>query len=96
MDIQRAQAVLFGLAVGDALGYPVEFNSLEEIKQIYGPNGILEPPDPAHYTDDTQMTIALAEGLLEFRGIDIAQGDHPGDERIVVRRLLRRAAGRSA
>lgn len=65
MDIQRAQAVLFGLALGDALGCPVEFNSLHQIKDAYGPDGILEPPDPAYYTDDTQMTIALAEGLLE-------------------------------
>lgn len=65
MVIERAQAVLFGLALGDALGCPVEFQSLREIKDTYGPDGILEPPDPAYYTDDTQMTIALAEGLLE-------------------------------
>lgn len=65
MDVQRAQAVLFGLALGDALGCPVEFNSLHQIKETYGPDGILEPPDPAYYTDDTQMTIGLTEGLLE-------------------------------
>jgi ADP-ribosylglycohydrolase len=62
---ERAQAILFGLALGDALGWPVEFRDLESVKGIYGFQGIREPPDPAMYTDDTQMTIALTEGLLE-------------------------------
>lgn len=62
---QQAQAILFGLALGDALGFEVEFDSLDAIKRTYGPRGIQEPPDPALYTDDTQMTLALAEGLLD-------------------------------
>jgi ADP-ribosylglycohydrolase len=65
MSIQTAESVLFGAALGDALGWPVEFTSLTAIKQKYGPAGIQEPPDPAEYTDDTQMTLALAEGLLD-------------------------------
>lgn len=67
--IDKFEAVLFGLALGDALGFPTEFARLPEIRQIYGQHGIQEPPDPALYTDDTQMTIALAEGLLDA-GID--------------------------
>jgi ADP-ribosylglycohydrolase len=62
---QQAQAILFGLALGDALGWPTEFKSLAQIKEAYGVQGIQEPPDPAVYTDDTQMTTALTEGLLE-------------------------------
>lgn len=69
MSVKQAQAVLFGLALGDALGWPTEFKSLERIKATYGPDGIQEPPDPALYTDDTQMTFALAEGLLDA-GLD--------------------------
>jgi ADP-ribosylglycohydrolase len=65
MSIQTAESLLFGLALGDALGWPVEFSNLTAIKQQYGATGIQEPPDPAEYTDDTQMTIALAEGLLD-------------------------------
>ena len=61
----RETAVLWGAALGDALGWPVEFRSLAEIKAAYGPQGIQDVPDPAEVTDDTQMTIALAEGLLE-------------------------------
>lgn len=62
---KRAGAVLFGLALGDALGWPVEFKQLHEIQAIYGPKGIQNPPNPALYTDDTQMTIALTEGILD-------------------------------
>lgn len=69
MTAERAQAILFGLALGDALGWPTEFLKLPRIKAAYGPAGIIEPPTPALYTDDTQMTIALAEGLLEA-GVD--------------------------
>lgn len=65
MSIQTAESLLFGLALGDALGWPVEFSNLTAIKQQYGTAGIQEPPDPAEYTDDTQMTLALTEGLLD-------------------------------
>lgn len=66
---EQIEAVLFGLALGDALGYTVEFRSLDGIKAAYGPGGIQHPPDPALYSDDTQMTVALAEGLLDG-GVD--------------------------
>src|SRR5689334_6400526 len=75
MSVEQAQAILFGLALGDALGYPTEFMRLHPIKDIpgiktkYGEAGIQEPPDPALFSDDTQMTIALTEGLLDA-GLD--------------------------
>jgi len=62
---QQIEAILFGLALGDALGYPVEFIKLPVIRQKYGSAGIQEPPFPVLYSDDTQMTLALAEGLLD-------------------------------
>lgn len=65
MSIQTAESLLFGLALGDALGWPVEFTNLTAIKRHYGDAGIQEPPVPAEYTDDTQMTLALIEGLLD-------------------------------
>jgi len=65
MSESQAQAILFGLALGDAIGWPVEFKDLQAIKSAYGQGGIAEPPDPALYTDDTQMTTALTEGLLD-------------------------------
>jgi ADP-ribosylglycohydrolase len=59
---------LLGGAVGDALGASVEFMSLAEIRQAFGPNGIRDYR-PAYgklgaITDDTQMTMFTAEGLL--------------------------------
>lgn len=60
---------LLGGAVGDALGWPVEFLSLRAIRERYGPAGIRDF-DPASaggrgaITDDTQMTLFTAEGVL--------------------------------
>jgi ADP-ribosylglycohydrolase len=60
---------MLGLAVGDALGAPVEFLTLNEIRQKFGPSGVtdLHPWGgfPAgYYTDDTQMSLATAEGCI--------------------------------
>jgi ADP-ribosylglycohydrolase len=54
--------------VGDALGAPVEFLSLDEIRARFGPGGVRELA-PAYgragaITDDTQMTLFTAEGLV--------------------------------
>ena len=66
----RYRGVMLGLAVGDALGAPVEFDSRESILAARGPQGVtdLEPwgRHPAGaVTDDTQMSIATAEGILD-------------------------------
>jgi ADP-ribosylglycohydrolase len=58
---------LIGGAVGDALGYAVEFMSLEQIRQKYGAYGITEyelTDGVAMISDDTQMTLFTANGLL--------------------------------
>lgn len=61
----KSRAILYGLALGDALGWPTEFKALEQIKAKYGAQGIQEPPDPAQFTDDTQMTLAIVRALLK-------------------------------
>jgi ADP-ribosylglycohydrolase/protein-tyrosine phosphatase len=72
--LSRIRGCLLGGAVGDALGAPVEFLSLGEIRAKFGPDGVREYA-PAYgrlgaITDDTQMTLFTAEGLLraEVRG----------------------------
>jgi len=62
---------MFGLAIGDALGRPTEFLSLKDIKSKYGVDGIQDLPESALYTDDTQMTIAIAEALIETGDQDV-------------------------
>jgi len=64
MDTNKAKGVIYGLAIGDALGRPTEFMSLSGIKADYGKRGINHLPEPALYTDDTQMSIAIAEALI--------------------------------
>jgi ADP-ribosylglycohydrolase len=60
---------LLGGAVGDALGAPLEFLlDIDEIRAKYGPAGLadydLEYGRRGAITDDTQMTLFTAEGLL--------------------------------
>jgi ADP-ribosyl-[dinitrogen reductase] hydrolase len=64
----RARGCFLGLAVGDALGAPFEYQQ-----------GPIAPPErflpfgnlPAgSYTDDTQLSILTAESILERKGLD--------------------------
>jgi ADP-ribosylglycohydrolase len=70
-DLGKAKGIIYGLAIGDALGYPTEFMSLDHIKAKYGSKGITNLPDPALYSDDTQMSIAVAETLVRAGDKDI-------------------------
>jgi ADP-ribosylglycohydrolase len=64
----RIRGCLLGGALGDALGWPVEFMSLAAIRERYGAVGIENPlisaAGVAEITDDTQMTLFTAEGVL--------------------------------
>lgn len=64
----KFQACLLGGAAGDALGYAVEFNSWQSIQEKYGKEGIrryqLNNQGVAEISDDTQMTLFTANGLL--------------------------------
>lgn len=64
----RIRGSLIGGAIGDALGYPVEFMSRDSILSRYGGRGIttfsLDRQGKALISDDTQMTLFTANGLL--------------------------------
>jgi ADP-ribosylglycohydrolase len=64
----RFAGCLLGGAVGDALGAPVEFMELAQILRQCGPAGVRGyEPGPGgigRITDDTQMTLFTAEGLI--------------------------------
>lgn len=67
----RELGCLLGGAVGDGLGYAVEFDALERIRARFGPNGIRSPvyhEGRLIVSDDTQMTMFTLEGLLRGPG----------------------------
>jgi len=69
---KNASGCLFGLALGDALGAATEFiGSAGEIEACFGPGGPAEPG--GRVTDDTQMTLAVAEALLASERLDSAR-----------------------
>lgn len=64
----KVRACLLGGALGDALGYPVEFDSLAGIESRYGSAGLTDFGQltrPAPVSDDTQMTLYTVDGLVE-------------------------------
>lgn len=66
--LDRIRGCLIGGAVGDALGYSVEFRSARDIFAIYGSQGICHYElfgGKALISDDTQMTLFTACGLLQ-------------------------------
>jgi len=72
----RVRGCLIAGAAGDALGYAVEFTAWSGIRAQYGQGGIQEyeldrATGTAIITDDTQMTLFTANGLLLQEG-------HPG------------------
>ena len=60
---QAASGALTGLALGDALGFPTEFNNVPSILAKCGPWRQMRLPKPAIVSDDTQMTLALGRGI---------------------------------
>ncbi len=65
--ISMFRGALLGLAVGDAMGFTVDRKSLEEIREDYGPNGLLGYDlvnGYAEISSYTQLAAFTANGLL--------------------------------
>lgn len=60
---RAATGSLLGLALGDALGFPTEFNDVPSILAKCGPWRGMELPARALVSDDTQMTLSVARAL---------------------------------
>jgi ADP-ribosylglycohydrolase len=83
MGIQKVgERLLPSIAYGDAMGLPTETKSADEIRALYGYIDRLVPPQfnpyypgefPAGTTsDDTQLSVVVAEALMEADGFDIS------------------------
>jgi ADP-ribosylglycohydrolase len=68
----RLAGAVLGAAIGDAMGHPTEFMSIEAIQARYGPDGVRgfelywerDGRRFAPYTDDTQMAECVLRALL--------------------------------
>ena len=73
----RVRGSLIGGAAGDALGYAIEFQDENYIFEKYGPSGITEfelIDGKALISDDTQMTLFTAAGLLTGNSVAMKRG----------------------
>jgi ADP-ribosyl-[dinitrogen reductase] hydrolase len=69
--IDRYYGCIVGLAVGDALGAPIEFEcpgTFEPIKDMIG--GGTHHLEAGEWTDDTSLALCLAESLIETKEFD--------------------------
>jgi ADP-ribosylglycohydrolase len=83
-------ACLLGGAIGDALGYRVEFDRWPEIERKCGPAGIqlASARGPLVASDDTQMTLFTLEGMTRATSTDgivgeIREARRPSDDQSV-------------
>jgi ADP-ribosyl-[dinitrogen reductase] hydrolase len=101
--LRRALGSYLGFAVGDALGATTEFMNPREIKDQYGVHNRIIGGGwlklrAGRVTDDTEMSLALGNSIIEQRGFRLTSaGDHfvnwmkskPVDIGSTVRRGLR-------
>ncbi len=90
--LNRYLGCMLGVAIGDALGAPVEFMSLDEIKRTFGKSGVADFHPyrgfaAGCYTDDTQMTLATALGCIDAHQIWQEKGVRDAAD-VVYRRYL--------
>jgi ADP-ribosyl-[dinitrogen reductase] hydrolase len=80
--LDRFQGCLVGLAVGDALGGPLEFMSPSEIVETFGGpvremmGGGWLNLRPGEYTDDTQMMLCIAESIVAQEAFEMEDVAH--------------------
>ena len=77
----RAYATLCGLALGDSMGMPTEFQPPQEIQQFYGWVDTILAPDPRHYhyadmvraqyTDDTELSLEVLDAIVRCGGVTL-------------------------
>ena len=89
---ERVLGGLLGGAIGDALGAPIEFDQLADIRARHGAEGVTRFLSAygtvGAITDDTQMSLFTAEGLLRAQA-ERDQGGKADDVASIRRAYLR-------
>ncbi len=77
--IEHFKGCIIGGAIGDSLGAPIEFMSIDQIRSTRGDQGLTDYSEEygrkGAITDDTQMTLFTAEGLILSKVRKEYQGD---------------------
>ncbi len=75
--LDQVTGALIGLAIGDALGGPIENMSAAEIASLF-PQGVTDYVSvkgvdllPGEVTDDTEMAFFVSESIIEHRGLEM-------------------------
>ena len=93
MSSEHFAGCLLGGAAGDALGAAVEFDSIHAIRKKYGQTGIRNYVTcygrKGAITDDTQMTLFTAEGILRAHCREVQRGISASYDDMVHRAYLR-------
>ena len=70
--VDTLRSAVYGTAVGDALGLPVQFLPRDSYPEVTEMTGSKELPCPAGtWSDDTSLTLATVDSLLTCEGVDI-------------------------
>ncbi|MDT8910469.1 ADP-ribosylglycohydrolase family protein [Amycolatopsis sp. PS_44_ISF1] len=79
MEAHRLRGSLLAGAIGDALGAATEFDSMDRIRELTGPDGITDflsaYGGEGRFTDDTQMTLFTLEALIRAHSQQRRTGD---------------------
>ncbi|MFH2060487.1 MAG: ADP-ribosylglycohydrolase family protein [Pseudomonadota bacterium] len=80
---EHFKGCIIGGAIGDALGAPIEFMSIDQIRYKFGEKGLIDYSEAygrnGAITDDTQMTLFTAEGLI----LSKVRQEYHGDEGVI-------------
>lgn len=72
VSLDQSKAVVLGAAYGDALGFRTEALDRQLIQELFGQQGIQElDPDGAYYSDDTQLSLAVARALVQMESLTV-------------------------
>lgn len=70
--VNRLQSAVYGIAIGDALGLPVQFMPRDSYPEVTEMIKNEKLPWPAGtWSDDTSLTLATVDSLLTCEGVDI-------------------------